>query len=150
MSRIGSLAIFMIIVLGGGLAIGFMTAPGEWYAGRSKPPFNPPNWVFAPAWTTLYVLIAFAGWRTWRRDNRSAAFTFWIAQLVLNLLWSPTFFSAHQIGVAAIIVLLLLAAILGFIATSWREDRVSGWLFAPYAAWVAFASTLNISILILN
>jgi len=150
MSRIGSLAIFMIIVLGGGLAIGFMTAPGEWYAGLSKPPFNPPNLVFAPAWTTLYVLIAFAGWRTWRRDNRSAAFKFWIAQLVLNFLWSPTFFSAHQIGAAAIIVLLLLAAILGFIATSWREDRVSGWLFVPYAAWVAFASTLNISILILN
>jgi tryptophan-rich sensory protein len=70
--------------------------------------------------------------------------------MVLNFSWSPVFFSAHRIGLALIVVLLLLAAILAFIATVWRRDRVAAWLFAPYAAWVAFASLLNASILRLN
>jgi tryptophan-rich sensory protein len=71
-------------------------------------------------------------------------------QLALNFLWSPTFFAAHRIGLALAIVLLLLAVILAFIAVSWRLDRVAALLFAPYAVWVAFASVLNASILMLN
>jgi tryptophan-rich sensory protein len=71
-------------------------------------------------------------------------------QIVLNFSWSPVFFSAHRIGLALIVILLLLGAILAFIATAWRQDRVAAWLFAPYAAWVAFASILNASILMLN
>ena len=71
-------------------------------------------------------------------------------QLALNFLWSPTFFAAHRIGLALAIVLLLLAVILAFIAASWRLDRVAALLFTPYAVWVAFASVLNASILMLN
>ena len=74
----------------------------------------------------------------------------WWTQLVLNFLWSPVFFGAHQIGLALVVILLLLAAILAFIATAWRQNRVAAWLFAPYAAWVAFASVLNGSIFTLN
>ena len=74
----------------------------------------------------------------------------WWAQLALNLLWTPVFFSAHQIGLALGIILALLATILSFIATSWRTDRIASWLFVPYAAWVAFASALNASIFVLN
>ena len=74
----------------------------------------------------------------------------WWAQLALNFLWTPVFFSAHQIGMALALVLALLVAILSFIVTSWREDRTAAWLFVPYAAWVAFASTLNASIFVLN
>jgi tryptophan-rich sensory protein len=141
---------FLVLVIGGGLAIGYLTAPGAWYAGLAKPSFNPPGWIFGPVWAVLYVLIAVAGWRTFERDRSRWPMRFWWAQLALNFLWSPAFFAAHRIGLALAIVLLMLASILAFIAASWRQDRVAAWLFAPYAAWVAFASVLNGSILALN
>ena len=150
MKRFGPLTLFLLLVVGGGVAIGFLNAPGEWYAGLAKPPFNPPNWVFAPVWTVLYVLIAVAGWRTFERDRSSRPMKLWWAQLVLNFLWSPVFFAAHRIGLALLVILLLLAAILAFPVMSWRQSRVAVWLFAPYAAWVAFAAVLNGSIWLLN
>jgi translocator protein len=145
-----SLAVFLVVVMGGGLAIGYVTAPGAWYAGLAKPAFNPPAWVFGPAWTTLYILIAVAGWRVWRREPGGWAMMLWWAQLCLNFAWSPVFFSAHRIGLALVIVVALLAVILAFMAAAWRRDRLAAWLFAPYAAWVAFASVLNASIWSLN
>lgn len=145
-----SLLFFLALVLGGGLVLGFLTAPGDWYAQLAKPSFNPPGWVFGPAWTALYILIAVAGWRTWLRDRTGWPMKLWWAQLVVNFLWTPAFFAAHQIGLALAIILALLAVILGFIITSWRLDRAASWMFTPYAAWVAFASTLNGSILVLN
>ncbi|MER9396205.1 MULTISPECIES: TspO/MBR family protein [unclassified Mesorhizobium] len=150
MQRYVSLLLFLLLVFGGGLLIGYATLPGEWYASLAKPPFNPPNWVFAPAWTLLYVLIAVAGWRTWERERAAAAMKIWALQLVLNFAWSPTFFGAKQMGPALVVILALLASIALFIATVWNRDRVSGWLFAPYAAWVAFATLLNASLLLLN
>jgi tryptophan-rich sensory protein len=74
----------------------------------------------------------------------------WGAQLVLNFAWSPTFFGAKLMGPALVVILALLASIVLFIATVWNRDRISGWLFAPYAAWVAFATLLNASLLLLN
>ena len=145
-----SLILFLLLVVGGGLAIGYLTAPGGWYAGLVKQSFNPPNWVFAPVWTVLYVLIAVAGWRSFERDRAGLPMRLWWAQLALNFLWSPVFFGAHRIGLALIVILLIIAAIFAFIATAWRQDRVAAWLFAPYAAWVAFASVLNAAILALN
>jgi tryptophan-rich sensory protein len=145
-----SLILFLLLIVGGGLAIGYLTAPGEWYVGLAKPSFNPPAWVFAPVWTILYVLIAVSGWRTLERNRGGWPMRLWWAQLALNFLWSPIFFAAHRIGLALVIVLLTLAAILAFIAASWRQDRVAAWLFVPYAAWVAFASMLNGAIFALN
>ncbi len=145
-----ALSAFLLLVLGGGLTIGWLTAPGEWYTGLIKPSFNPPNWIFGPTWTVLYILIACAGWLVWRKDSGGWAMRLWWTQLVLNFLWSPIFFAAHQIGLAFGVILLLLAAILAFIAVAWRHDRTAAWLFAPYAAWVAFASLLNGSIFVLN
>ena len=150
MNRFFLLILFFVLVIGGGLAIGFLTAPGEWYVELTKPAFNPPNWSFAPVWTILYVLIALAGWRVWQRDRAGWPMKLWWLSLALNFLWSPTFFSAHQVGAALVVILLLLAAILAFIGTAWRRDRVAAWLFVPYAFWVAFASVLNASILALN
>lgn len=141
---------FVVFTLGGGLLIGFPTAPGSWYAALAKPTFNPPNWLFAPAWSILYVLIAVAGWRTFERAGSGWLMRLWWVQLALNFLWLPVFFSAHAIGAALAIILLLLVAILAFIAISWRRDRVASWLFVPYAAWVLFASTLNAAIWHLN
>ena len=137
-------------MLGGGLLIGYATLPGAWYASLIKPPFNPPNWVFAPAWTILYVLIAVAGWRTWLREPAGAAMKIWVVQLVLNFCWSPTFFGAKLMGPALLVILALLATIVLFIVKVWNRDRASGWLFVPYAAWVAFATLLNASLLLLN
>ena len=144
------LAAFVLSVLAAGLAIGYSNPPGAWYASLSKPWFNPPNWVFAPAWSVLYLLIAIAGWRTWANNPRSLAMGLWCVQMALNFLWSPTFFSAHSLAGALAIILLLLAAIVAFIAVQWREDRVASALFMPYAGWVAFATALNFAILHLN
>ncbi len=148
--RLWSLPLFLLLVVGGGLAIGYLTQPGEWYAQLRKPSFNPPGWVFPPVWTVLYVLIAIAGWRSWGRNRGGWAMRLWWAQLGLNFLCSPLFFAAHRMDLALVVVLLLLAAILGFIAVSWQEDRLAAWLFTPYAVWVAFASLLNASLLALN
>jgi tryptophan-rich sensory protein len=145
-----TLALFIVLVLGGGTLIGVTTLPGGWYAGLIKPLFNPPNWVFAPVWTLLYLLIAIAGWRIWQRDPRSTAMTAWFIQLGLNFVWSPVFFGAHRIGLALVTIVALLAAILSFIATAWPRDRVASWLFVPYAAWVTFATALNAAVWRLN
>lgn len=150
MNRYVSLILFLVLVLGGGLALGGLTVPGGWYAGLTKPSFNPPAWLFGPVWTVLYVLIAVAGWRVWQRDRTGWPMRLWWAQLALNFLWTPVFFAAHQIGLALVVILLMLAAILGFIPAAWRIDRLAAWLFVPYAAWVAFASLLNASIWLLN
>ncbi|MDG4895395.1 tryptophan-rich sensory protein [Mesorhizobium sp. WSM4976] len=150
MQKYRSLLVFLLIVLGGGLLIGYATLPGAWYAALVKPTFNPPNWVFGPVWSLLYILIAIAGWRTWRLQPGGGAMRAWAAQLVLNFLWSPTFFGARMMGLAVVVILLLLATILLFIARVRDRDRLSAWLFVPYAAWVAFATLLNASLLWLN
>jgi len=142
--------VFLLIMLGGGLAVGLVARPDVWYAALAKPPFNPPNWVFAPVWSLLYVMIAFAGARTFERDRRGRGFTLWAMQLVLNLAWTPAFFLLHRPALALAIVATLLAVIVVFIKTRWTTDRVSALLFVPYAAWVAFATLLNASIVVLN
>ena len=145
-----SLVFFLLLVVGGGLAIGLFTLPGEWYASLVKPSFNPPNWIFGPVWTLLYALIAIAGWRTWNAARTSLPMRLWLAALALNFLWSPAFFAAHNIGLALAIILCLLCVIIAFIAAARRVDGVSALLFVPYALWVAFASLLNGAIFMLN
>lgn len=141
---------FLVLVLGGGLGIGALTVPGDWYSGLAKPAFNPPNWLFGPVWTCLYVLIAIAGSRTFRRDRRGVAMKAWWLQLALNFAWPVAFFAAHAIAAALAVVLALLGTIIVFMVASRRLDPLAAWLFAPYAAWVGFAMALNGSILALN
>jgi translocator protein len=144
------LGAFLLLVLGGGIFIGSFTMPGEWYASLNKPSFNPPNWLFGPAWTILYILIAIAGWRIWRRAPQSAAMKIWWISLVFNFLWSPVFFGAQKIGLGLVVVLAMLASIVAFIEAARRLDGTSALLFLPYAVWVSFASLLNASIYTLN
>ncbi len=145
-----SLLPFILLVLGGGTLIGALTGPDDWYRALEKPSFNPPGWLFGPVWSTLYILIAIAGWRLWMNARDSLAMKLWWLQLALNFAWSPAFFEAHQIGLALAVILTVLAVIFAFIASAWRTDRTSALLFLPYAAWVSFASVLNGSILALN
>ncbi len=145
-----SLLVFLGLVIGGGLTIGYLTRPGEWYATLTKPSFTPPGWVFGPAWLILYVCIGVSGWKVWQRYSDSLSMKLWWAQLALNFLWSPVFFVSHQIGLALVVILLLLAVIIAFIAVTWRTAQLASLLFIPYAAWVAFASLLNGSIFLLN
>jgi tryptophan-rich sensory protein len=144
------LALFIVLVLGGGFAIGLMNPPGSWYAALSKPWFNPPNWVFGPVWSIVYLLVAIAGWRTWEGRANRMSMTLWCAQMALNFLWSPVFFTAQRPLVALALILILLCTIVVFIARQWSIDKISGALFIPYAAWVAFASILNFEIVRIN
>ncbi|WP_430514107.1 TspO/MBR family protein [Pannonibacter phragmitetus] len=144
------LALFLLISVGGGLLIGATNLPGEWYAGLAKPSFTPPNWLFGPAWTVLYILIGIAGWRSFSAGAHSTLFRLWVLQMLLNFAWSPTVFTWHRLDAGLGIILALLAAILAFIAAGWRRDRLAALLFVPYAAWVSFATALNLALVQLN
>ncbi|HEY4985059.1 MAG TPA: TspO/MBR family protein [Bradyrhizobium sp.] len=144
------LVLFLVLVVGGGLAMGATNLPGGWYAGLTKPWFNPPNWIFAPAWTGLYVLIAIAGWRTFQRNPAGTAMLVWCAQLAFNFSWSPVFFRANLILAALCVIVAMFVLIMAFIVVQWRRDRVSALLFLPYAMWVGFAASLNAAIYLLN
>ncbi|PLU03960.1 TspO/MBR family protein [Sinorhizobium medicae] len=160
--------LFVTAVLGLGLAIGYINIPDAWYRSLAKPDFTPPDWIFAPAWSLLYIMIGIAGARSFlgrrraaglsgdRRaaglsgDRRAAQWPLWLAQMVLNFLWSPLFFGLHQIAAALVVICLLLASIAAFIIASLRQDGISALLFVPYLAWVAFATLLNGSIFLMN
>ncbi|WP_448046154.1 TspO/MBR family protein [Bradyrhizobium liaoningense] len=144
------LLVFVVAVVGIGWLIGATNLPGEWYAGLAKPDFVPPNWAFPVAWTILYIMIAVAGWRTYRRAPSGRAMLVWTAQLALNFIWSPVMFTMHQIGAALVILICLFVAIVTYISLELSRDRLAAALFVPYAAWVAFAGVLNAAIWRLN
>ncbi|MGB3938036.1 MAG: TspO/MBR family protein [Burkholderiales bacterium] len=151
---LAALAGFVLLCLAVGAAGGLATATSvdTWYPTLAKPAFNPPNWVFGPVWTTLYLLMALAAWRVWRSGAAGArlALGAWALQLALNLCWSLVFFGLQQIGAALAEILVLLAAILLTAFLSWRIDRLAGALYVPYLAWVAFATVLNAALWRLN
>lgn len=129
------------------------TSVGSWYRTLAKPAFNPPDWVFAPVWTALFFMMAFAAWRIWRRGGLRQArveMSLFALQLALNLAWSLLFFGMRSIGAALVEILVLLPAIIATGAAFWRRDHLAGVLFLPYAAWVAFAAVLNAAIWRLN
>ncbi|NIR28387.1 MAG: tryptophan-rich sensory protein [Gammaproteobacteria bacterium] len=141
---------FAVSGIGGGVTA---TSVDTWYQTLQKPSFNPPDWVFAPVWTALYLLMAIAGWRVWRRaraEPRQAALTLFGAQLGLNLAWSFLFFGFQRIGLALLDIVVLLLAIIITTVLFWRIDRLAGALFVPYALWVAYATVLNAALWSLN
>lgn len=146
-----SLVIFIAIVAIAA-AVGAQFEPGEWYAGLVKPQWTPPNWLFAPVWSLLYVAIAVAGRRVWHSAaaNRARALQWWGAQLALNAVWSWLFFGLHLPEIAFLDLCLLIVAIIGFMASAWRHSRLASLLFAPYLLWVLFAGALNLAIALAN
>ena len=151
-----ALALIVVVTLAIGGLGGLATASSvtTWYATLNKPGFTPPNAVFGPAWTLLYVLMAISAWRVWRRPGpakaRRTALRLWALQLALNFAWSFLFFGLRAPAVALAEVLILLVAIAATLAASWRVDRIAGLLLAPYLAWVGFASVLTFEIWRLN
>ena len=126
--------------------------PG-WYRTLEKPSFNPPSWVFAPVWTTLYILMAIAAWLITGSEPSSArtlAIVLFAVQLALNLGWSWIFFHRHAIGAAAVEVIVLWCAIGVTTLVFSQRSLVAAWLMAPYWAWTTFASVLNVAIWRLN
>jgi translocator protein len=134
----------------------FATYPNltPWYAGLVKPAFNPPNWIFAPVWTILYVLMAFSVWRVLRLRRRTAmrpaGLTLFFVQLALNVAWSWMFFAAHSPALGLINVVPQLAVIIATVAVFLRLDFAAAVALMPLAVWVAFAAVLNFSIWSLN
>jgi translocator protein len=124
--------------------------PGVWYKGLIKPWFTPPDWVFGPVWTVLYILIATAGFLVWRRAGWSTALAFWIANILLNGLWSVLMFGQNRIDLAMIDISGMWLTIVGFMVTAYRIDARATWCFAPYLAWVSLATALNFSIWRMN
>ncbi len=125
-----------------------------WYPALVKPGFNPPDGVFGPVWTALYVLMGVAAWRVWRtspqRPGRRRALGLFFLQLALNLAWVLLFFGAHAIGAAAIELAVLFVLVAMTARAFGALDRVAGLLLLPYAAWLAFAALLNFEIWRLN
>ncbi len=150
------LAVSIIACEGAGLIGSVFTTPAipTWYAGLQKPPFTPPNWLFAPAWITLYLLMGIAAFIIWRRglDNRGVkiALAVFLVQLTLNTLWSVVFFGMQSPLYGVIVIVLLWTAILVTIIRFARLSAPAAWLLAPYILWVSFAAALNVSIWMLN
>ena len=142
------LALLLVLCLSVSGLGGWVTIPNipVWYHGLNRPSLAPPDWVFGPVWTTLYIMMAVAAWRAWSR-RALAAFA---VQLTLNLIWSFVFFGAHWIGASVIEILALWVAILVTAREFWLRDRLAGMLMVPYIAWVSFATYLDISFWRLN
>ncbi len=117
-----------------------------WYETLNKPSWTPPNWVFGPVWTTLYILMGVAAWLVWRRGGFAAAalpLSLFLVQLALNAAWSGIFFSWHRPGLAFLEIVILWFAILATLVLFWREKPAAGWLLVPYWLWVGYAAALN-------
>lgn len=152
--NIVSLVVFLAICLGIAAVSGQVTIANipTWYDSLAKPSFTPPNGVFGPVWTLLYILVAISGWMVWRKIGFTPdrPLIVYALQLCLNFAWSFIFFGMHMLGLAVADVLLLLIMIGWNIVLFWRVDRVAAVLLVPYFAWVSFASALNIAVWQLN
>jgi len=130
-------------------SMGAIFRPGVWYEQLAKPTWRPPNWLFAPVWSVLYLMIAVAGWLVWREAGFAGAaipLTIYAVQLLLNAAWTPIFFGLHRIGMALAEMGLLWISILATITLFAPIAPLAAWLFVPYLAWVSFAAALNFSI----
>lgn len=147
------LAGFILIPLAVGSIGGFATQTSidTWYSTLAKPGWNPPNWVFAPVWTLLYIMMGIAAWLVWRtKDRIGPAMLLFFAQLGFNLLWSLVFFGLRSPGLALVEVVFLVGSVLLTMLAFFGRQTTAGWLFVPYLAWVSFAAVLNAAIWWLN
>jgi len=146
----------IVIPLAIGAMGGFFTSRSvqTWYPTLTKPVFNPPNWIFAPVWTSLYILIGISAYLVWQKRKQTEHFTritaIYLIQLIFNLMWSFIFFYAHEIGIALIEIIMLLIIVIINARIFYKIDKTAGLLFIPYILWVSFATLLTYSIFSLN
>ncbi len=147
-----SLVLVAVVAAVGGSATA--TGAGSWYRTIEKPPWNPPDAVFGPVWTLLYVLMAVAAWLVVREGVRRrevrVALVAYVVQLALNLAWSVVFFGLESPGGGVVVIAALLASIVATIMLFRPLRPLAAWLLVPYLAWVAFAASLNVAVLVLN
>ncbi len=125
-----------------------------WYPLLTKPPLNPPNWIFAPMWTAIYILIGINFYLLWQKKTNqkitSQVFAVFLIQLGLNAVWSPIFFGLQSPFLALIIIVLLLISLIWLALQLKTDHALNFWLLLPYLMWVAFAAYLNLGIFLLN
>lgn len=129
---------------------GALFPAGSWYAGLDKPPGTPPDHVFPIVWTALYIGMAIAAWRVWRRRGIGRELGLFVLQLALNAAWMPAAFGAHRLGLALLVAIALWVVIGATIRGFWRADRLAALLLTPYFAWMAYVVYLNAALLGLN
>jgi tryptophan-rich sensory protein len=149
------LAVFLVVCLGAGGLGAIATTPEieGWYRTIAKPEWNPPDWIFGPVWTTLFILMAIAAWLVWKPAGFKAAATplsLFAWQLLLNIAWSWIFFNLHQLGWAFVEIVVLWVTIVATTVAFFRFSTSAGWLLVPYLAWVSFAAVLNFTIWRMN
>ncbi|MEW5923169.1 MAG: TspO/MBR family protein [Candidatus Zixiibacteriota bacterium] len=146
----------LVIAVGLCLAVGFISGrsvPGEWYQELAKPTWTPPNWIFAPVWTILYIAMGIAAWLVWRQSGFATAaipLSVFLLQLLLNGLWSWFFFGMRNPGLAFADIIILWLAILATMILFWMRQAAAGILILPYLVWVSYASALNFAIWRMN
>lgn len=149
----GMLVLFLAIMFGAGAIGNLVTMPEipGWYAGLTKPAWNPPDQAFGIAWSLIFLATATATWMTWRRAGWSRPWAIpFAAQWVFNVAWSVVFFGMHRPGSALFVIAALWISLALMIRAYWRQRPLAGALLAPYIAWVSFAALLNFAIWRLN
>jgi len=148
----GALIVFVVVNVAAASSGGFFR-PGDWYDGLAKPWWRPPAWLFGPAWTVLYIMIAISGWMAWHAAAPGEAWvpmTIYGIQTVLNAAWSGIFFGMRRMKLALFEMAFLWLAILVTIVVFWPISQTAALLLVPYLAWVSFAFMLNRAMVQLN
>ena len=154
-SNLIKLVVAVLCTVGIGSLGGLFTAPeiGTWFVGLQKPSFNPPNYLFAPIWTILYLLMGISLYLIWKQPTsttKTTAITLFIIQFVLNFCWSILFFKYHQLGWALVEIIAMWLFILFTIIWFAQLHKTAAWLLVPYISWVSFATLLNYALWRLN
>ena len=149
---LGILGLLILLTLGIGWLGSQSTHPEitGWYANLIKPSFNPPNYLFGPVWSTLYLLMAVSQWMVWNATENKLTKVFFFLMLVSNALWSPVFFKYHQIGWALVVLAFYLITLGAWLRCLYQENKTAAYLQSPHLLWVSFATILNASIYLLN
>ena len=133
----------------GGYITSYFKEP--WYSSIIKPSFNPPDWVFAPVWISLYLIMGYAAWLMWSTKAKTQKIlNIYFIHLIINASWSVTFFAFHQILVSLIIIGLIIIFVIWLIKLYYPINKISAYLMVPYLAWLCFSFSLNYSIFTLN